>query len=1472
MATQRPTPVSVDATVDQQTPNDILTPDSGEAARLSGLHPKYQRQNPYAFRSEFLSNASFRNQYIQDVYQLGLQSDPALQERAGKEPDLYDRFKTNFESNALNTLYKDVSTGEDLSKAIAQRGATLAQGQNKAQEIQQVIAAFPENYQALGFTDGKKLLPQFQDLGMVNNLIQRDPTVLNQVYDDKFKLFGSELKKAHNVSSVNLSDANDVAKAFAVYENYGSEGLTRYVNYIQNYDPSVALEQQSFNVRDAHRFFNTPDAQGRQPKTVMESFIGGPNDPNGQLSWQPQSLSKDLSVSIPKDFNNFSAYFYEDLNPGGLSKLFTSVRPKSTDVNGTPFFHSREEMRAIDSAIANDVPDSEAQSFAFDLMIKARNNEGFSMNDLYDVLANNAEDVVIGDRGDVRYLIDPNKLPKHGKYALEALMLDLSTGGAKAIMQAPDGKYWVEPDRKQRLQETGYNSILQKGYFAFVDRTNKPVFNEQGQMIGFNEQFDPGLFGNVLMAGGRLQQFATDYGLLPVIDITSGFLDLVGADGVAEAIQSSDFTRKVRDFAEFDPYSEVDSFLTGGGAAMMGTDLAAYIAGAMSLGGAVTKGAATLASGRLASTASQAFKVRTAAKAADYMPNTRFWSVGSNVAKMLKESPSHVKMLNVEIGAAGLEGLGGERRSLFANPFLDTALGAVGVDSEIEKLYATSNNLTRLGLDMGASIGAGVIFDNVWAGMKYAGNLGRAKAGKTSRGLEYDATVKDYKQVASPEFSPDWRRFWYNAVNGLQDMPLGELADSKANMIAGRAFMNNPDQVETLNDAIVRTSVGLSDLLTPLRGEIEESVKFWDNELGGKMKFTPEQMTARVDELYQETVDKIADKMVGMFKHQDPNKRDLIKTFTEALPQSRGLIFPVDLPTDAGLVRVMELADANALASRTPHSFVTQIPQPSGEILYSVNRVDDGFWGVQLAEAINRNLNNLGADETVTRWMKKKGWDVENLTKEQLTEQQVMIQRVNEVQGKEVLWRGKRGYVKDFDDSGATIRFVDGEEHTGIRLRTTKDVPEGDAVQQATNVPEATLLDPEAPKLLGYDPNVAIRQAFPEPEVQQLLRELEQGAPPESVLARMRQLGFTEEEIRARVTGPTQKQLTKIEARLRKAQDNTAWSPDTKARKIQEIQDEYRAVQEIADANNESISSLYRGVEGTKSQADNASVVKSIETTTSDTPIKTLAKWWGEAERKARQAKDNARIVTGRYKKAFVPGGDSETRRAYGLGRNLVNQVTNLSKVPLAVNTELARNVLLSLGSDNNLVENVAKLAYNKGKIGVLNLQKPGQVKKNTAVVWNGELYMARQNMDLSDIADDPFKLPSVWMDSMDSRPVLNPYWARTETNATLNKITGKLTPMVETGRGRFGPVYRPATDQDPLSSQVFLNVQNLTTKLDESLPNILQNGYDGILHKGYNYIEVINPSDQAVSVTRVADFDPTFGARRNSVDTHQIC
>jgi hypothetical protein len=765
--------------------------------------------------------------------------------------------------------------------------------------------------------------------------------------------------------------------------------------------------------------------------------------------------------------------------------------------------------------------------------------------------------------------------------------------------------------------------------------------------------------------------------------------------------------------------------------------------------------------------------------------------------------------------------------------------------------------------------------------------------------------------------------------------------------------MNNPDQVETLNDAIVRTSVGLSDLLTPLRGEIEESVKFWDNELGGKMKFTPEQMTARVDELYQETVDKIADKMVGMFKHQDPNKRDLIKTFTEALPQSRGLIFPVDLPTDAGLVRVMELADANALASRTPHSFVTQIPQPTGEILYSVNRVDDGFWGVQLAEAINRNLNNLGADETVTRWMKKKGWDVENLTKEQLTEQQVMIQRVNEVQGKEVLWRGKRGYVKDFDDSGATIRFVDGEEHTGIRLRTTKDVPEGDAVQQATNVPEATLLDPEAPKLLGYDPNVAIRQAFPEPEVQQLLRELEQGAPPESVLARMRQLGFTEEEIRARVTGPTQKQLTKIEARLRKAQDNTAWSPDTKARKIQEIQDEYRAVQEIADANNESISSLYRGVEGTKSQADEAATIKAVnntiledipdaeydlfiktgdvsdnlvnkiakkvidgeklteketvvftgktreinesiakqageqtelatkfvDPTVPDTPIKTLAKWWGEAERKARQAKDNARIVTGRYKKAFVPGGDSETRRAYGLGRNLVNQVTNLSKVPLAVNTELARNVLLSLGSDNNLVENVAKLAYNKGKIKVLDRTNLGKVKKNTAVVWNGELYMARQNLDLSDIRiekdevfGDPHKLPSVWMDSTDGRPVLNPYWARTETNATLNKITGKLTPMVETGRGRFGPVYRPATDQDPLSSQVFLNVQNLTTKLDESLPNILQKGYDGILHKGYNYIEVINPSDQAVSVTRVADFDPTFGARRNSVDTHQIC
>ena len=252
----------------------------------------------------------------------------------------------------------------------------------------------------------------------------------------------------------------------------------------------------------------------------------------------------------------------------------------------------------------------------------------------------------------------------------------------------------------------------------------------------------------------------------------------------------------------------------------------------------------------------------------------------------------------------------------------------------------------------------------------------------------------------------------------------------------------------------------------------------------------------------------------------------------------------------------------------------------------------------------------------------------------------------------------------------------------------------------------------------------------------------------------------------------------------------------------------------------------------------------------------------------AKKMRDDARLISGKASRGIEPTAGS-FREQFGIGGRLAGQIARFTGGQFVPSMASVRKLVMGLGSDNNLVDNIAKIAYNKGGIAPL---RAGNIKKHTAVVFDGDVYMARQNVKQADI-EKGLARPSVWVPDKDFGASMNPYWARVNRNATADPITGELKPFVREGHGDMGPIYREATPNDPINEQVFLNVQQ---PVDRSIDfnRAIEKNVDAVrtYDNGVRRFEIMNEADQAIAVTKANQLDSVFGLRSRQIESQGIC
>jgi hypothetical protein len=1505
--TQIPSPVSVENKVEVVTPNAGISP-VGRSAQLQSVLPGFRYQNPIAFRNNMVSDTAFRQSYMDQLFDQYQKEDPTMAQAYQQDPEKLAKARRNTEANILNQLYAELSTGEDLADAISRRGADLAArnfNPSRVPDYVNTIRMAPENYQALGLTDGRSLVADYQsNPQLIGQLVRTDQNVRTQIYKDRFNAFVQTIGNSNNRAGIDTNNPDEVAKAFAIFENYGSEGLTQYVNYFQKYIPGVPLEEQDRNVRMAHSFFSTRDTSGRDPKEVVRDFIGSPDSPLGQLTYQPRAMSAEVGNNVPLDLNAFTRFFQTPEQTKALLSAASAGTFESVDSGNISqtLTVNDDQLNTFLTSFRENIPTKETYGTLFDIMALARTEQGFTQRDLLASIAVHATPTQ-GERGAIEYVFNPEDLPETARIAYEALQLDHTVGGgARLFRNAGDGMIAMEPARQERIQEQAENF---RGY-RLVNQSRLPIYDGNGAIVGFKSSFEPEVlswsFDYTGLMLGRAGQFFTDYLITPMVEATAKTMEYVGRPDVADNITSSDFFTRMREAADFDAYEKTTGFWNGGNALLF-TDLGLYIAGAIAIGkaAAATGGAALgVAAGRAATAAASS---RNAALAGQYLQSgmapTRFQAVAMKAGKMLNRTSAspHLTMVRGEIGAAVLETAGGTRRSMLANPFIDNLFENVGLQTELEKTYAISNNLTRMGIDIAASVGIGLTFDNIWAGVKYAGNLGRTARGKTARGLELTPDGRDYIKTDEAVFAPEWRRFMYEATNGLQDMPLGSLADTQANLFLGRGVLNNLDNIETLEDAMAVMNHNMGDFFQTMKTDIEKTVRYWDEQFGGKMSYDETQLQQRVSDIYQELQDKIADGIVTAYRHQNPDKVDLVQLMAQRMRDQGTTVMSVPMPTTNGNRYLMSMQEANTLAANTPNGVVREVTQPNGSVLYSVQKVDEGYWGFSMADALMRRYSRTTADDVIDRNIARmdirdsrtpfqRGVDAfRGNTPQKTKEVAEMSKKAEEVVGKEIYFDNQRGYITDFDvrkPGTYTVRTIDGIEHKNVmipdRLLNPGLIREQDVVQ--TRIRPRTspgivrgLLPQNASPDDAFRLRQAAQQTLEKTDFDQFTFEFDSGLPLGSNVELAKRAGVGENFVRETLTKRFSEQIESAQKQLAKTEkDKRLKNPEKREQKLNVLRREIAELEDQLSEYDDMITKIYGG--STRELADTAfgqRVVGNIEGadwTGVQTKNKVKISKFVEAKAKARTMRNDARRVSGSTRMGLEPS-TGPFRKEYGVGSPMMYQIARLSGGELLPSVPSVRRVVMGLGSDNNMVDNITRISYNKGEVKPLRV---GPIKKHTAVLYDGDLYMARQAIDAETLKGTA--IPSVWMPDKHYGLTMNPYWARVNRNATVDPVTGELGVFVRDGHGRFGPIYREATDADSIDHKVYLNIQKPVLQEPKNIDVVIGQNIDAIETNvnGVRRYEVMNEVDQTVGITNVHNLDPNFGLRSRHVESQGIC
>jgi hypothetical protein len=901
-----------------------------------------------------------------------------------------------------------------------------------ASEVNAIAKRNPGPYFEHGIVDSKgNPIYTNQNEVALQEKLRSDQALQRQVMEDRYGLFTDALAKTHNASFITESDPEQVSRAWVMFDKFGEEGLTQFVNIEQHYKAGRRDDEQDIKVRTALDFMRYARKDGMSPIQAIDNWF---KNPDGSVpSFTPQMRGVETLRDYPLDTNPFTAHYHRnnDTNQFVQSLLDSTTK---TDFHWTSkvanFFLGENQAPAvefiaeeIESGLITDL----TKVFFFDVLKSAQEgNNGFTVEDLVKTITANAEYSPSGNKQTWQF--NYNDLPDYAKVAVNAIRMD-NTVFRNAFSVDDSGLMTFEPDRATRLTQ-------QASSFAGVMTHEVPVYDERGNYLGMEEQprsdFVAQFVNSVPVFTYKVGQFGANYIINPTLKLTHATLSGIGAEDLASDLENSDYWRNIQDLrdARIDPL--IQGFLPN--ATAIGVDLGGYIAGTVAIGSALASTGGAAAGAILpklyasAAYSNRAMQLGKMAMVTERARNVSYaGAFGEKLNRGLKSKEMWTAIGRFELGASGMELIGGKDMSVFNGGAFDdlvnmASMGTLDIDTE--RRYMLSNRIGQFAADAGFGFGVGVVFDGVWAATKFGTNLARVPMGKQSRGLKYDPKIGNYEMVDFPQFTSDWRRFYYNATSNLDEIPMGDVTDSIRNMYAGRAIMLEGVNQATVSDVATRFYHETSEVFTNLQPELENIIRHFDTVLGaGAM--TPEQISRRAQDIYRDSLeDFVANATVIMRGGPEGSNTQFMRNFADALEGQTPTVRRTGIPLEDGTTReVLKLDEAVLLRETNPNVVIKRI---DGTNNYAAYEVDANYWTVPMAKRMRDMSDQLTANQAAASILRRKYKIDGEIPTEYFEEMTELASTMKRVVGRPITNKGKLGYITDMEDGFYTVRYQDG--------------------------------------------------------------------------------------------------------------------------------------------------------------------------------------------------------------------------------------------------------------------------------------------------------------------------------------------------------------------------------------------------------------------------------------------------------------
>ena len=263
----------------EQVPDVSFTTDVSGIKNLQEAFPEYRGKNPHSFKKSLIENKDLFGEVSDKYFQLWEPENVA--NLASENPEQHEQVRNTFKRRFKQQLVESAYAGQNAKETIVNRSIELTKDIDDLpiEQFKSIIQENSDRYRDFGILEEDGTLGYGDDTASNTTFgqnILEDSDLHKQVQLDFYRSFENELNKSHNSPSLVTEDMTNLTRAYKIYSNYGSEGLTQYVNLLQHADADEEGISASFQRRqEAEQWFESQRSAGRDPDEQVKEFIVG---------------------------------------------------------------------------------------------------------------------------------------------------------------------------------------------------------------------------------------------------------------------------------------------------------------------------------------------------------------------------------------------------------------------------------------------------------------------------------------------------------------------------------------------------------------------------------------------------------------------------------------------------------------------------------------------------------------------------------------------------------------------------------------------------------------------------------------------------------------------------------------------------------------------------------------------------------------------------------------------------------------------------------------------------------------------------------------------------------------------------------------------------------------------------------------------------------------------------------------------